>query len=690
MLRGTGALVYFVATVLCFEACLASFRVEKGAVRVLFPPAAKTKIDMALANFGEPKYGAALSGQLAYPSTDPEYKNGPLNCGKISCNYVCSMLNSSTPPFYLHKEPGKHYVMLVDRGPRLDTTDPPCYFLHKVYYAQLAGADAVLVVNDQPGTELSTAVPPEEEEAARMLNDVTISAALISLEDGAKLKSLLRQGSVTVALNWTDLLPRAPSVSWEFWTNSNDECGSVCEQQQKFIKDMKPRAKALEEKHVASFSPHYLIWVCPAEFINTDACKTQCIKNGSYCCPDPDDDVHSGYKGSEVLMMNFRELCFFQVAKASGQPWLWWEYADFVAEQCKMKEGRYTKDCAEQGFVKLGGPGLANNQGWQLFNDCLRLDHLEDTSPIPMLDSELAAQSGTGNEGGVAILPTIRINAAQYRGSLDVQSLTRALCSAFPLGQEPTVCTEETVSENECKVGGEGWLQCNNGTNLVAGRTSCVNTFAGYSCECGLGYIRAVQNGTDMCVDINECLMTNIPLSQEDCSCSRCTCINLRAVEGGYRCSGPMAPKCTAEENYGGCWHAVLDGQVHHACIDNFDGYRVLAMQGNLAADTKTYRCECPACFEKTDDGQCKPSCDLKFCNYGVCSGASNARPGMSAAAVFFIILTCISATVLIMYAGYQLYLRQQMQQEVRHIMSEYMPLDSVEVPAQTVRAENV
>ncbi len=42
----------------------------------------------------------------------------------------------------------------------------PCYFIDKVYHAQLAGADAVLVANDMPG-DLSTAVPPLDEASTK-------------------------------------------------------------------------------------------------------------------------------------------------------------------------------------------------------------------------------------------------------------------------------------------------------------------------------------------------------------------------------------------------------------------------------------------------------------------------------------------------------------------------------------------
>jgi hypothetical protein len=42
----------------------------------------------------------------------------------------------------------------------------PCYFIDKAYNAQMAGADALLVVNDGPG-DLSTAVAPKDEDSTR-------------------------------------------------------------------------------------------------------------------------------------------------------------------------------------------------------------------------------------------------------------------------------------------------------------------------------------------------------------------------------------------------------------------------------------------------------------------------------------------------------------------------------------------
>jgi hypothetical protein len=60
-------------------------------------------------------------------------------------------------------------------------------------------------------------------------------------------------------------------------------------------------------------------------------------------------------------------------------------------------------------------------------------------------------------------MPTVRVNAKQYRGTLEAPAVLRAICSGFPTGSEPSVCNEEWVSDNECTVGSEGWTACNSG-----------------------------------------------------------------------------------------------------------------------------------------------------------------------------------------------------------------------------------
>lgn len=185
------------------------------------------RIDWALADFGEPKYGGLMQGKLVYPTEDETYAVASLSGARPACPLRDTPAQFACLPFVdckwqMHPEPGTRRIMLVDRGP----DDSPCYFITKVLNAQGAGADAVIVVNSMDGAELTTAVTPDEEKFAELAAGINISAGLISYEDGGILKGLLKQGKhVTVVLNWTNTIPRAKHVIWEFWTNTNDECG---------------------------------------------------------------------------------------------------------------------------------------------------------------------------------------------------------------------------------------------------------------------------------------------------------------------------------------------------------------------------------------------------------------------------------------------------------------------------------
>jgi len=111
--------------------------------------------------------------------------------------------------------------------------------------------------------------PPLRQRLCRSLRNITIPAVFIKKTEGKVLKDLLKPGmeDVYVVMDWNDVLPRADKVrggalvpaqdvlhlpparlcvnvwgagraqvNWEFWTNSNDMCGAVCNVQQEFIK----------------------------------------------------------------------------------------------------------------------------------------------------------------------------------------------------------------------------------------------------------------------------------------------------------------------------------------------------------------------------------------------------------------------------------------------------------------------
>lgn len=231
-----------------------------------------------------------------------------------------------------------------------------CFFTLKAWNAQKAGAAAILVADDRIEPLITMDTPEEEDAQASYLQDINIPSALISKSLGDKIKSELSRGEmVSINLDWKEALPHPDErVEYEFWTNSNDECGPKCDSQIDFVKNFKGAAQILEQKGYTQFTPHYITWYCPEAFILSKQCKSQCINHGRYCAPDPEQDFSRGYDGKDVVLQNLRQVCFYKVANESGKPWLWWDYVTDFSIRCPMKEKKYTKECADQVIESLG------------------------------------------------------------------------------------------------------------------------------------------------------------------------------------------------------------------------------------------------------------------------------------------------------------------------------------------------
>jgi len=232
-----------------------------------------------------------------------------------------------------------------------------CYFTLKAWNAQNGGAAAILVADDKAET-LITMDTPEEGKGTDddYVENISIPSVLISKSLGDSIKKALSDGEmVNMNLDWTEALPHPDDrVEYELWTNSNDECGQKCDSLINFLKDFKGVAQLLEQKGFTQFTPRYITWFCPEAFLLSKQCKSQCINNGRYCAPDPEQDFSSGYDGKNVVVQNLRQACFYKVANESGKPWQWWDYVTDFSIRCPMKEKKYTEECSDQVIKSLG------------------------------------------------------------------------------------------------------------------------------------------------------------------------------------------------------------------------------------------------------------------------------------------------------------------------------------------------
>lgn len=106
-------------------------------------------------------------------------------------------------------------------------------------------------------------------------------------------------------------------------------------------------ATYLERNGYTDFTPHYITLQCPAEYLDSDFCRSQCINRGRYCEQDPDGNLTTGYKGSDVVEQNLRQLCVFRWGKDHQKPWIWWSYVTENGKRCAMGANRYSRDCLQ-------------------------------------------------------------------------------------------------------------------------------------------------------------------------------------------------------------------------------------------------------------------------------------------------------------------------------------------------------
>lgn len=237
----------------------------------------------------------------------------------------------------------------------------------KAWNGQNAGAAAVLIADsiDEPLITMDT---PEESKDDGYVEKIKIPSALINREFGESLKIAVGKDTeeVVVKLDWRESMPHPDErVEYEFWTNSNDECGTRCDEQINFVQNFKGHAQILERGGYTLFTPHYITWYCPEVFIGSKQCKSQCINYGRYCAPDPEQDFTDGYEGKDVVIENLRQLCVHKVANEYNRSWVWWDYVSDFHIRCSMKEKKYSRDCADD-VIKSLGVFLTLNCFWSL------------------------------------------------------------------------------------------------------------------------------------------------------------------------------------------------------------------------------------------------------------------------------------------------------------------------------------
>ncbi|GAV75047.1 PA domain-containing protein [Cephalotus follicularis] len=600
--------LFLLSTIVINSAC-AGFVVEKSSISVLSPLSMLSKHDSAIGNFGVPDYGGFLVGSVLYPDKGA---------------YGCEAFEGDKP--FRSKFP-RPTIVLIDRG--------ECYFALKVWNAQEAGAAAVLVADSIDEPLITMDSPEESKDADGYVEKIGIPSALIERSFAESLKQALKKNEdVVVRLDWRESMPHPDErVEYELWTNSNDECGIRCDEQMNFVKNFKGHAQILEKGGYTLFTPHYITWYCPRAFTLSSQCQSQCINQGRYCAPDPEQDFGMGYQGKDVVFENLRQLCVHRVANESNRSWVWWDYVTDFHIRCSMKEKRYSKECAEDVMKSHGLP-------IDKIKKCIGDPEADVENELLKIEQEL--QVGRGSRGDVTILPTLVINNVQYRGKLERTAVLKAICAGFKETTDPPVCISSDLETNECLESNGGCWQ-----DTKANISACKDTYRGRVCECPV--VKGVHFRGD----------------------------------GYTSCEAYGAGRCSI--NNGGCWSETKNGLTFSACAEfdltgcrcphgfHGDGYKC----EDINECKEHSACQCDSCSCKNTWGgyDCKCKGNLLYIKeQDACIERNGSRFGWF---LTFIILAFAAGTGLAGYIFYKYRLRSYMDSEIMAIMSQYMPLDS-------------
>ena len=173
--------------------------------------------------------------------------------------------------------------------------------------------------------------------------DITIPSFIVSdyygqlLKHGIKKRKSDGKRPLQVIMSWS--IEQRKRANYELWSSCEDSNGA------EFKRDFQETALKLIE--VADFTPRYYIYDGHAlQCDSTYECGTQCISDGRYCGPDPDDDLDKGVSGKDIVTENLRQMCIWKTlqegvdnGKDRKDLMKWWCYVNDFANTCFNGEG---------------------------------------------------------------------------------------------------------------------------------------------------------------------------------------------------------------------------------------------------------------------------------------------------------------------------------------------------------------
>jgi len=242
-----------------------------------------------------------------------------------------------------------------------------------------------------------------------------------------------KKTTLIIEMKWN--IPRNHVVEMDMWMSSGSKAS------QKFLKDFSERRKKLNE--VVKFKPHYVVFKMPSSdpSVYNDLCTDN---TGEFCTEDPDGA--GSVTGKDVLEEDIRQLCIHETTKVERVTLdnmeaerttieyaaKYWDYVEKIVDECPISgehpEFRFGTVCAERLMAKV----------------------LLDVEKVKNCIATTGERKLKDEREHTAWSPrALRINGWRYRGMIDADLVTRAICSGFV--NRPKECSDLVADRDPLK-----------------------------------------------------------------------------------------------------------------------------------------------------------------------------------------------------------------------------------------------
>eukprot|EP01026_Neomeris_dumetosa_P000808 TRINITY_DN10191_c0_g1_i1.p1 TRINITY_DN10191_c0_g1~~TRINITY_DN10191_c0_g1_i1.p1 ORF type:complete len:458 (-),score=60.17 TRINITY_DN10191_c0_g1_i1:59-1432(-) len=419
-------------------------------------------------------------------------------------------------------------------------------------------------------------------------------------------------------------------------------------------------------------------------------CK-DCIKNKRYCSIDfLQSKYRSNYTIGDVSWMNLRHLCAFHIADIEQQPWKWWHFVVHFSKVCTMDDFNFTDECAEKTLEDA-------DIDVEDVRTCMGDRDADEDFAIIKAEIDARYDNDNTGRGMITMLPTVVINAEQYKGRLDPVGVQRAICAGFKEGTEPSMCLSSNIQTDDCTYDQK---MCWQQDDISA----CVDTFRGHVCKCPKGW---QGDGVTYCNDIDEC-QTEWHGCEHNCinlpGSYKCECQQGYALYGGEGEPGICIPQNPCLFNNGGCEDMCVvtsPGKFQCVCEDGLEliedgqhcedvdecalGIHLCEQECHNVDPRNTegvkYTCSCNEQGYMQDPNN-STACILRkvyLQQIGIEEEVKKARK-LNVGAIIGIIIAVLTVGASVAALVYKFVVRDYLRKQVVDLMSLYMPLDDEKV----------